>query len=343
MDHIQQWPAATSASTTGTLTRTGPATTAGNTLFVDLVVRNSTPTIALTDSASNTWTLVASVVAGGAATVATYVCTDAAPITSVTATIRDSAGTLLTSAASLLLSEYGPVGTLVAATTNSIPDGGTPPPVSVAAGQLVRAVAGAPASNRTWTATETGVDLLERGSFAGGQIQLLTADGSAALAGPATAGWTLTSGSTIALGLILMAYAAPVGPEPEPEPLPPIAATGLTPVGVATLLEAVSDADLATYGRTGDAFAGAGVFVLPAIAPPTAPLVLRATLSTNSGVAVATCALSPTGSDWVTAEAAQAVTVDPTSVDFTFPVPSLAEWTTEDWSTMQARITFSPA
>src|SRR5699024_1389820 len=56
---VQAWPAPTSGNTSAVITETGPVTTAGNTLFVSLVVRSEdVDSVTITDDGGNTWTEV---------------------------------------------------------------------------------------------------------------------------------------------------------------------------------------------------------------------------------------------------------------------------------------------
>lgn len=343
MGHVQQWPAASSAATTGTVTRTGTVTTAGNSLVLAAILRQSDPlpTVAITDNGTgNTWEQVGTQVAGSA-WVVLYVCRNASPITSVTATFTSGGSTPAVSS-TLILTEMDPLGAVVDTDSALLTDGGqTPALTATAAGQVVVVVAGAPVSNRTWTPVETGVDVTPYGAFASGQIHLLTADGVTTSAGDLSAGWTLATGSTSVLAVVGAVFA---GPPPEPEILEPVSATGLSPIGAATLLEAVTDGDVATYGETGDNYDGTFVAVLPPIEEPADDFAMTATLSTSYGTATVTASLSADGATWTDAASPLTAGTTPTDGSFSWPPASLAPFDATDWAAgMRVRLTFAAA
>ena len=233
---LQDWPGATNNTAATGKTQTGEPTSQGSTLFLDVYVRDSSshPTITVTDdgaTGTNSWQLLADV-SNGSTNLYMFIARDAEPITSVTATW----GTSLLS--NIYLAEYDEVGELLAA--HVLPDEGTPAPVPVAEGSLVRAVLGVNVSDRTFEMVATGVPAPDvRAGWRGSQMEVVRVDTYATTAGEASIGWNRTAGNPSSAGVINASFA--VG-EPPPPPPPPsgflhrVDADGVTPIllGVVT-------------------------------------------------------------------------------------------------------------
>lgn len=228
---LQDWAGALDNSSATSKTQTGNATTPGSTLFLDVYVRNSSshPTVTVTDDGGNTWELLASV-DNGSTNLYMFICRDAASTTSVSASWSGS------SPANIYLCEFSEVGALIAATTRA--DEGTPDPITVTEGALLRGVLGLNVADRTFEMVATGVPAPDvRVGWRGALMEVVRADAYATTDGPAAIGWNRTAGNPGSAGIINVAFTAGEAPPPAPTPfLHRVDSDGVTPIllGVVT-------------------------------------------------------------------------------------------------------------
>lgn len=128
-----------------------------------------------------------------------------------------------------------------------------------------------------------------------------------------------------------------------PETLHLASASGLTPVGAATLLDALSDDDYGTYGETGDDLDGTLTGTLPAIEPPAGDLDVVVPVSVNLGTATVTASISADGTTWVDADTTMPATTTPTLRTFTWAAAGISGYDQQDWQAMQLRVAFTAA
>lgn len=177
------------------------ATTAGNTLLLRVMVRDSThPAVTITDnSGTNTWTLVESIseesVHGHL-----FVCQGAAAVSEVTATWTAAEG----QRGVLKLSEWSGVGDLVDSVAEIItPDGGEPAALTpTAADQLVIGAGFMPNTNRTWAISSTNVTTTDLETWSSQQINIFGAYGITTNTSDVAIGWDRTGGSGVLYGVI---------------------------------------------------------------------------------------------------------------------------------------------
>lgn len=345
MAFVREWTRTTALSV-NPATFSGTATIEGNTLFLDVFIREDDPkpqNVTITDSSgTNTWSLVGSATPAGLAhNYYLYICTNAASITSVTLEYEDSLGASFAVDSIALLQEFSDVGALVNAQVTYV-DNATHPRMPTAyaaeAGQLVKATNVCAATVRSWTATGSGVTPTQSSTFAQSQIELDRAYAYVETAGSVAIGWTEAAADPIPSVIVQAIYDAP-SPAPEPQFL--VAATGLTAVGAGTLLAAVSDADTDTYGETDEGLVGTFIGTMPELEVPTADFTADVTVSVSVGTASVRASISPDGTTWVNANAPATATTAATEETFTWPLASISGYDLTDWEAMQIRVTFA--
>ena len=208
MTFVQDWGAPNNGNASTSEGRTGTETTAGNTLFFDLFVRTTEELIVeVTDSAGNTgWELIHSYHVGST-NLYSFICRNAAAVTSVSAAFTDALGDPLTAGTLGFLSEHANVGALISTSRlEGEAGGGQPPTIALQPGQLYRAIGGRSAATDSWDIASTGVTPIVHDGHKTGQMTITRAHGYTDTAGDVAIGWTQTGGGDSSYSVLAVAY-----------------------------------------------------------------------------------------------------------------------------------------